>query len=62
MTPRPINHPSYFPSSAEPRYMAYDDAGSEYGFLTLSEAREKFAVAVIETDDNGSKTITVERA
>ena len=60
--PRPINHPSYFPTSAEPRYMAYDGDCNEVGYLTLSEAREKFAVAVIETDDNGGKTITVERA
>lgn len=60
--PRPINHPSYFPSSAEPRYMAYDGEGNEVGYLTISEAREKFASAVIETNDNGGKTITVERA
>lgn len=43
------------------RYMAYDGEGIEVGYLTLAEARAKYASAEIDTNDLGNETITVER-
>ena len=54
-----INHPSYRVDdyTSERRYMAYDGDGIEVGYLTLTEARERFASATIDTE---TKTITIE--
>jgi hypothetical protein len=41
--------------------MAYDGNGIEVGYLTLTEARARYSTAEIEIDEDGGKTITVER-